>query len=46
MMILGFVMGSIIAIYPSEVANTNMLYSIFELILGFTILYFISKKEN
>lgn len=46
MMILGFVIGSIISIYPKEVANTNIVYSIIAMIIGFTIIYFISKKEN
>ena len=46
MMILGFVGGSIIAIYPSEATNTNIIYSILALIIGFTIIYFISKKDK
>ncbi|MBM6860857.1 DUF368 domain-containing protein [Clostridium saudiense] len=46
MMILGFVMGSIIAIYPSEATNTNIIYSILALIIGFAIIYFISKQDK
>lgn len=46
MMILGFVVGSIISIYPREVANYNIISSIIALISGFIIIYFISKKDK
>lgn len=46
MMILGFVIGSIISIYPTEVNNTNMIYSILAFTIGFVIIYFISRKDK
>lgn len=45
MMILGFVLGSIVTIYPSDVKGISILYYLLPSILGFCIIYFISRKE-
>ena len=46
MMILGFVIGSIIPIYPGMPNGINILYLIISLIVGFLIIYYISKVSD
>ena len=46
MMILGFVLGSIFAIYPSGAEKINILQSIIALISGIILIYWLSRKES
>lgn len=46
MMILGFVGGSIIAIYPKNIGTITIFNSVIPIIIGFIIITFISKKET
>lgn len=46
MMILGFVIGSIIPIYPGMPSGINIVYSIISLIIGFFIIYYLGKVSE
>lgn len=46
MLILGFVIGSIIPIYPGTPSGINILYSVIALVVGFSIIYYIGKLNS
>ena len=46
MLILGFVIGSIIPIYPGTPSGINILYSVLALVVGFSIIYYIGKLNS
>lgn len=45
MLILGFVIGSAIPVFPGVPNNINIITSIISLVLGFLIIFYLSKKE-
>lgn len=46
MLILGFVIGSIIPIYPGLPNGINILYAIIVFVFGFSIIYYIGKSNK
>ncbi|MEW8955680.1 DUF368 domain-containing protein [Clostridium sp.] len=45
MLILGFVAGSLIAVFPGMPSGINILYSLLALVIGFALIYAITKRE-
>ena len=44
-MIIGFLMGSLYTVYPGTPSGQEILYSLIAFVIGFVIIYFVSKKE-
>lgn len=44
-MIIGFLMGSLYTVYPGTPSGQEILYSLIAFVIGFVIIYLVSKKE-
>lgn len=44
-MIIGFLMGSLYTVYPGTPSGQEILYSLIAFVIGFVIIYHVSKKE-
>lgn len=44
-MIIGFLIGSLYTVYPGTPSGQEILYSLIAFVIGFVIIYYVSKKE-